>query len=66
MLRISNCEKLKSLPDGFKDLTSLRRLELGVCAQLEKRCKNPKGEDWHKISHIPLIQINGNDIQHLD
>ncbi|KAL8532067.1 hypothetical protein ACS0TY_008613 [Phlomoides rotata] len=66
MLRISNCEKLKSLPDGFKDLTSLRRLHIMGCAQLEKRCKNPKGEDWHKISRIPLIQINGNVIQHLD
>ncbi|KAL8549871.1 hypothetical protein ACS0TY_008641 [Phlomoides rotata] len=66
VLSIIYCEKLKFLPEGFKDLTSLRRLLIGGCAQLEKRCKNPKGEDWHKISHIPLIQINGNDIQHLD
>ncbi|KAL8532091.1 hypothetical protein ACS0TY_008633 [Phlomoides rotata] len=61
-LRIINCEKLKSLPDGFKGLNSLRRLDIRGCAQLEKRCKKPQGEDWPKISHIPIINITFNVI----
>ncbi|KAL4601267.1 hypothetical protein ACB092_11G259400 [Castanea dentata] len=56
-LRISYCPKLESLPEGIGALTSLQTLYIGECPILQKRCKKQIGEDWHKISHIPNLDI---------
>ncbi|KAL9148227.1 hypothetical protein ABFS82_12G028100 [Erythranthe guttata] len=65
-ISIQSCKNLNALPDDFKNLKSTTRLEVWHCPQLEKRCKKPKGKDWQKISHIPVILINNKYIQHLD
>ncbi|CAK8536971.1 unnamed protein product [Lathyrus sativus] len=56
-LEIYNCPKLTCLPISIQRLTSLKRLEIYNCRELEKRCKENTGEDWHKIAHIPDIYI---------
>ena len=50
--------KLKSLPDNFHQLKNLQRLYILASPKLEKRCKRGKGEDWHKIAHIPKVALN--------
>lgn len=55
---ISFCSRLKSLPDWMSELTSLRPLSISSCSRrLERRCKDPDGEDWPCIQHIPKIQF---------
>ncbi|KAL0307756.1 UNVERIFIED_CONTAM: putative disease resistance protein RGA1 [Sesamum calycinum] len=66
LFKIWYCKNLNSLPDGFKSLKSLRKLDVRGCPQLEKRCKKPKGVDWPKIAHIPIIYINEKAVQCLD
>ncbi|XP_058078826.1 putative disease resistance protein RGA3 [Magnolia sinica] len=56
-LRISSCRNLACLPSVLELLTNLKRLNIESCPHLEKRCEKEKGEDWHKISHIPVIHI---------
>ncbi|KAK4565203.1 hypothetical protein RGQ29_007027 [Quercus rubra] len=56
-LDILLCPNLMSIPDELQNLTALKRLEINGCPHLEKRCKKDSGEDWHKISHIPYIEI---------
>ncbi|CAD6258568.1 unnamed protein product [Miscanthus lutarioriparius] len=54
-LQILACPGLTSLPGWIKGLTALRLLDIEWCPDLERRCERGKGEDWHLISHIPLI-----------
>ncbi|KAL6905721.1 hypothetical protein ACP4OV_003322 [Aristida adscensionis] len=56
-LRIVDCLGIKSLPVWIKDLTALRVLEISRCPCLKMRCERGKGQDWHLISHIPLLDI---------
>ncbi|XP_030945099.1 disease resistance protein RGA2-like [Quercus lobata] len=56
-LGILNCPNLTSIPDEIQNLTALKSLRIGECPHLEKRCKKDSGEDWHKISHIPHVDI---------
>ncbi|KAF7815702.1 putative disease resistance protein RGA1 [Senna tora] len=56
-LRISKCRALKCLPEAIQHLTSLECLIIRDCPILEERCKEGSGEDWHKIQHIPNINI---------
>ncbi|KAM3693930.1 hypothetical protein ACJW31_07G022200 [Castanea mollissima] len=56
-LQISNCPNLMSIPDELQNLTALKILTIEGCPHLQKRCKKDSGEDWHKISHIPNIDI---------
>ncbi|CAL5204246.1 unnamed protein product [Lathyrus oleraceus] len=50
------CQQLESLPeDGLP--TSLNLLTITGCPLLEERYK--RNENWSKISHIPVIVING-------
>ncbi|KAL7090246.1 hypothetical protein ACP275_12G028500 [Erythranthe tilingii] len=65
-ITICSCKNLNALPVDFKNLKSTTRLDVRDCPKLEKRCKKPKGKDWQKISHIPVILINNKYIQHLD
>ena len=57
VLMLENLPKLEALP--VCSLTSLDRLEIRECPQLTERCKKTTGEDWHKISHVSEIYIDG-------
>ncbi|GAU25715.1 hypothetical protein TSUD_216450 [Trifolium subterraneum] len=54
---IVQCEGLRSLPEGFRQLTSLLVLTIHGCSTLKKRCEEQTGEDWDKIAHIPKLLI---------
>ena len=57
VLMLGNLPKLEALP--VCNLTSLDRLVIEECPQLAERCKKTTGEDWHKISHVSEIYIDG-------
>lgn len=56
-LDLGFCPNLMSVPEGLQKLTVLKSLTIRECPNLERRCKKHSGEDWHKIAHIPKIQI---------
>ncbi|XP_077225820.1 putative disease resistance protein RGA1 [Tasmannia lanceolata] len=56
-LRIINCGKMTSLPAGLQRLTALQLLYISDCPNLGRRCERERGEDWHKIAHVPYILI---------
>ncbi|KAL8063978.1 hypothetical protein ABFX02_01G061300 [Erythranthe guttata] len=56
-LFIRNCPKVASIPAGIRGMTNLRLLNVKRCPVLEMRCERANGEDWHKISHIPILSI---------
>jgi len=58
VLLIVSCRHLESLPEALRNLTFLQRLWLYDCNEIiKRRCQNPDGEDWHKIQHIPYINL---------
>ncbi|KAH9685785.1 NB-ARC domain containing protein expressed [Citrus sinensis] len=57
-LEVRSCNKLKALPDYLLQTTALQELTIWECPILENRYREGKGEDWHKISHIPHIQMS--------
>ncbi|KAK8299366.1 hypothetical protein V6Z11_D05G318200 [Gossypium hirsutum] len=57
-LCIYSCPKLQSMPSNMLP-PSLSRLSICGCPLLEKRCKKEEGKDWANISHIPVIEIDG-------
>ncbi|KAK4595283.1 hypothetical protein RGQ29_013643 [Quercus rubra] len=57
VLRISDCPKLKSLPD-FLCTTPSKDLEIDRRPILSQSCQRGIGEDWLKISDIPNIWID--------
>ncbi|KAM0005469.1 putative P-loop containing nucleoside triphosphate hydrolase, leucine-rich repeat domain superfamily [Helianthus debilis subsp. tardiflorus] len=57
-LKFEYCDGLLSLPDEIPSFKDLNKLEIRSCKHLSKRCKREKGEDWHKISHIPDLSID--------
>ncbi|CAN6556201.1 unnamed protein product [Malus baccata var. baccata] len=60
-LVLFNCPKLASIPEeGLPP--SLERLTIYECPVLKERCQPGKGRNWHKISHIPFIEIDWNII----
>ncbi|KAJ1692553.1 hypothetical protein LUZ63_009251 [Rhynchospora breviuscula] len=64
ILRLVSCTKLESLPANVMP-PFLWELHLGNCSEnLVQRCQPNKGEDWHLISHIPLIGIDGRVVYH--
>ncbi|TYJ12499.1 hypothetical protein E1A91_A11G355500v1 [Gossypium mustelinum] len=48
---------LASLPDEMRCLTNLKYLNMKETPQLKERCREDIGADWHKIAHIPNIQL---------
>ncbi|XP_021846911.1 putative disease resistance protein RGA3 [Spinacia oleracea] len=54
---ISFCPALESLPDSMRKLTSLQTLVIEGSQGLSERCREPNGEDWPKIQHIPHKDI---------
>ncbi|KAH0741423.1 hypothetical protein KY290_034466 [Solanum tuberosum] len=56
VLCVRSCKMLKCLPEGLQQLT-LIILTISMCPRLIKRCEKGIGEDWHKIAHIPFLEI---------
>ncbi|XP_077225974.1 putative disease resistance protein RGA1 [Tasmannia lanceolata] len=57
-LWIINCGKMTSLPAGLQHLTALQQLGIFYCPNLGRRCERERGEDWHKIAHVPRVIIH--------
>ncbi|KAB5532316.1 hypothetical protein DKX38_018986 [Salix brachista] len=56
-LKIIHCRLLRALPD-YVLAAPLQELDISACPDLRKRYgKEEKGEDWHKISRIPKVNI---------
>ncbi|GLT27106.1 hypothetical protein SLA2020_021330 [Shorea laevis] len=60
-LWIISCKNLKHLPsaEAIQCLSKLTFLSISDCPELEIRCDRERGPEWHKISHIPTIRMNG-------
>ncbi|KAL8499110.1 hypothetical protein ACS0TY_022180 [Phlomoides rotata] len=56
-LHIEACLEIPSLPSSIQGMSNLKLLRISCCSQLKRRCEEPNGEDWHKISHIPGLDI---------
>ncbi|KAM6576128.1 hypothetical protein CsatB_027965 [Cannabis sativa] len=56
-LGIKGCWDLECIPMSMQRLTNLKKLSIVQCPKLEQRCEKEVGEDWHKISHIPHVNI---------
>jgi Leucine-rich repeat (LRR) protein len=56
-LTIGKCPGLDSLPLSIQHLTALEWIVIDDCPLLGKRCTREIGEDWHLISHVPLVFI---------
>ncbi|GKV29289.1 hypothetical protein SLEP1_g38227 [Rubroshorea leprosula] len=66
-LCIEHFSGMESLRDWFNNLSSLQELKIWGCPnELKERCTEGSGPDWHKISHIPDIEIDGIPIQYED
>ncbi|KAJ0613296.1 putative virus X resistance protein-like, coiled-coil [Helianthus annuus] len=57
VLSLENCKKLVSLPDEIQSFKDMKKLYIRKCDLLWRRYDKKIGVDWHKISHIPDIQI---------
>ncbi|KAL5999559.1 hypothetical protein ACLOJK_037844 [Asimina triloba] len=57
-LTISDCTALRSLSHWLKHCL-LRGPFIRNCPLLSERCRREGGKDWPKISHIPIIFIDG-------
>ncbi|KAK4425286.1 putative disease resistance protein [Sesamum alatum] len=61
-LEIWGCEKLKMIPEGLKFITTLKRLKIHEMPEEFKDkarvVDGEEGEDYHKIKHIPFIDIS--------
>ncbi|EAY98528.1 hypothetical protein OsI_20440 [Oryza sativa Indica Group] len=56
-MTILNCVSIKCLPAHGLPL-SLEELYIKECPFLAERCQENSGEDWPKISHIAIIEID--------
>ncbi|MED6216704.1 hypothetical protein PIB30_010144 [Stylosanthes scabra] len=56
-LEIHGCDVLQSLPDQGLP-SSLSNLCVQECSLLTPRLKPKRGQEWHKVAHIPCIQID--------
>ncbi|KAM6566473.1 putative disease resistance RPP13-like protein 1 [Cannabis sativa] len=58
-LQLSDCVNLGELPDFLQRMTQLQHLTINNCTIVSQRCIAGPRVDWHKISHVPNIQIDG-------
>ncbi|RWR72601.1 hypothetical protein CKAN_00083600 [Cinnamomum micranthum f. kanehirae] len=65
VLEIRDCPNVLSLPASLQKVTTLQTLIIASCPSLEKRCAKEKGEDWYKIAHVSVIEINGQRLQEI-
>lgn len=54
-LSISDCNKLKTVPDGLRFVAGLRELEIRWMPKSFKTRLETDGEDYHKVQHVPSI-----------
>ncbi|KAG9141563.1 hypothetical protein Leryth_022237 [Lithospermum erythrorhizon] len=70
-LEIEGCEKLRMVPDGLRNVTSMKELVIANMPEsFSRRLKvfnEREGEDLHKIQHIPSIifRETRNDVKKL-
>ncbi|TYG70642.1 hypothetical protein ES288_D05G329700v1 [Gossypium darwinii] len=57
-LYIAGCPNLQSMPPNMLP-PSLSCLSIEKCPLLKEHCEKDKGKDWPNISHIPVIEIDG-------
>ncbi|TQD96387.1 hypothetical protein C1H46_018021 [Malus baccata] len=62
-LRIRSCMNLKYLPTAkaMKCLAKLGTVCIIICPVLVERCNKERGPEWHKISHIPNIDLDSRE-----
>ncbi|XP_048138214.1 putative disease resistance protein RGA4 isoform X1 [Rhodamnia argentea] len=65
-IRLIRCPNLRFMPQGIRSLPVLKELRIEHCGELSSRCKPQTGKDWHKIAHIPRIQVDLINIQWTD
>jgi len=65
-IRLIRCPDLCYMPQGIQSLKQLEELRIEHCGELSKRCEHRRGEDWHKIAHIPRIQIDLTNVKWTD
>ncbi|XP_048565996.1 disease resistance protein RGA2-like [Triticum urartu] len=53
---IVNCPNLTCLPESIQNLTALKELYIWGCPNLAEKLR---GENAQKISHIPVVKVNG-------
>ncbi|KAH0992589.1 hypothetical protein GBA52_004072 [Prunus armeniaca] len=60
-LDIRDCKNLMYLPtvEVMQRLTKLDKLLITRCPLLAERCAKESGPEWHKISHISYIEVDG-------
>ncbi|KAL6005899.1 hypothetical protein ACLOJK_039944 [Asimina triloba] len=57
-LQIRRCKEMKMVPEGVKDVTSLKTFEIwGMGFVFSNRVRRDQGEDWPYIQHIPFIDV---------
>ncbi|XP_058068501.1 probable disease resistance RPP8-like protein 4 [Magnolia sinica] len=57
-LLIWNCFHLNMIPEGLQHVTTLKSLEVvRMPNEFKARMQENGGEDWHKIQHVPSIEI---------
>ncbi|XP_042460883.1 putative disease resistance protein At1g59780 [Zingiber officinale] len=56
-LRLWDCINLRMLPEGLVRLTELKQIEIRGMEMIERRVDKNTGEDYHKIKHVPSIEI---------
>ncbi|XP_061365904.1 putative disease resistance protein At1g50180 [Gastrolobium bilobum] len=54
-LGISDCNKLKTVPNGLRFVAGLRELEIRWMPNSFKTRLGTAGEDYHKVQHVPSI-----------
>ncbi|CAB4293582.1 unnamed protein product [Prunus armeniaca] len=57
-LHIWDCKNLMRM----QRLTKLETLSISGCPSLAERCAKESGPEWHMISHIPRITVDGVDL----
>jgi hypothetical protein len=60
---IQDCPNIRVIPECFGNLNKLQNLRIIDCSRLSKRCQRRTGEDWPKITHIPKIKVDDDDIE---